>query len=56
MPDIKIEIKDIFTCGEAKTCVANIHVVVNAETTLNVCDVFEFDDDGLVVSIIAYKV
>lgn len=55
VPDIKIEIKEVFTCGEAKTCVANIYVIVNADTTLNVCDVFEFDDAGLVVSIVAYK-
>lgn len=55
MPEIKIELKEVFTCGESKTCIANIHVIVNKETTLNVCDVFEFDDAGLVVSIFAYK-
>ena len=55
VPAIKIEITNIFTCGESKTCVANIKVVVDAETALNVCDVIEYDDAGLVVSLNAFK-
>ena len=55
VPKIKIDIQNIFTCADAPTCVVNILVVVDESTTLNVCDVFEFDADGLVVSLKAYK-
>ena len=55
VPAIKIDVKQVFTCGEARSCVANITVIVDATTTLNVCDVFEFDEAGLVTSIKAYK-
>lgn len=55
VPAIKIEIVDIYLCGAEKTCVANIKVIVDAETTLKVCDVIEYDDKGLVVSLNAYK-
>ena len=55
-PGIKIEIVDVYTCGEADlTCVANIRVVVDAETTLKVCDVIEYNAEGKVVSLVAYK-
>ena len=55
-PNIKIEIIDIFKCGESKTCVANITVVVGDDkgTKLNVVDVIEYDSAGLVVSLTAY--
>ena len=55
VPKIKIEIVDVYTCGTAKTCVANIKVIVDETTTLKVCDVIEYDEAGLVVSIFAYK-
>ena len=55
VPKIQIEVVSIFTCGEAKSCVANIKVIVDAETTLKVCDVIEYDPAGLVVSLNAYK-
>ena len=55
VPKIQIEVVSLFTCGEAKSCVANIRVVVDETTTLNVCDVFTFDQDFRVVSIVAYK-
>ena len=55
VPKIQIEVVSIFTCGEAKSCVANIKVIVDETTTLNVCDVFTFDQDFKVVSIVAYK-
>ena len=55
VPKVKIEIKQVFTCGDSKSCVANIHVVVDENTTLNVCDVFEFDENGLVAKIVAYR-
>ena len=55
VPDIKIEIVDVYTCGSSKTCVANIKVIVDASTTLKVCDVIEYDDAGLVVTLNAYK-
>ena len=89
VPKIQIEVVSIFTCGEAKSCVANIKVIVDETTTtltlnpiphpnpinphphpkpnpnikvivdetttLNVCDVFTFDPDFKVVSIVAYK-
>ena len=55
VPKITIDIQNIFTCADAPTCVVNILVVVDESTTLNVCDVFEFDADGLVVSLKAYK-
>lgn len=45
----------VFT-STTNTCVANIKVVVDASTTLDVCDVIEYDDAGLVVSLNAYKV
>lgn len=54
-PAIKIEIIDVYTCGEALSCVANIKVVVDAATTLKVCDVITYDSAGLVVSLVAYK-
>jgi len=54
VPDIKIEIVKVFT-STTKTCVANIKVIVNAETTLDVVDVIEYDAAGLVVSLHAYK-
>jgi len=34
--------------------VANIDVVVNAEVTIKVCDVLEFDSSGRVVSLNAF--
>ena len=55
VPKIQIEVVSIFTCGEARSCVANIKVIVDETTTLNVCDVFTFDQDFKVVSIVAYK-
>ena len=55
VPKIQIEVVSIFTCGEAKSCVANIKVIVDETTTLNVCDVIEYDDAGLVVSLNAFK-
>lgn len=55
VPKIQIEVVSLFTCGEAKSCVANIKVVVDEATTLNVCDVFTFDQDFKVLSIVAYK-
>ncbi len=55
VPKIKIEIVDVYLCGAATTCVANIKVIVDEATTLKVCDVFEYDDAGLVASINAYK-
>ena len=56
VPDIKIEILNVFTQGDNPTCIANIKVIVDPTTTLNVCDIFTFDDNGLVVSLDAYKV
>ena len=55
VPAIKIEVVNVFECGDEPTCVANIKVIVDPETTLNVCDYFTFDSAGLVASIIAYK-
>ena len=40
---------------KSNTCVANIRVIVDADTTLKVCDVIEYDASGLVVSLNAYK-
>ena len=57
VPDIKIEILDVYTGSATNaTCVANIKVIVDASTTLTVCDVIEYDAAGLVVSLNAYKV
>ena len=53
--DIKIEVVDVYVQGASNICVANIKVIVDPTTTLKVCDVFEFDDAGLVVSIDAFK-
>ena len=39
----------------SNTCVANIKVIVDADTTLKVCDVIEYDESGLVVTLNAYK-
>lgn len=55
VPDIQIEIVDVYTMGPSTTCVANIKVIVDASTTLKVCDVIEYDSAGLVVSLNAYK-
>ena len=55
VPKVAIEIVDVYTCGDSKTCVANIKVVVDETTTLKVCDVIQYDEAGLVVSINAYK-
>ena len=55
VPAIKIEIVDVYTCGPSLTCVANIKVIVDATTTLKVCDVIEYDASGKVVSLNAYK-
>lgn len=55
VPAIAIEVVSIYTCGASNSCVAQIKVIVDATTTLSVCDVFEFDADGLVVSVNAYK-
>ena len=33
VPKIQIEVVSIFTCGEAKSCVANIKVIVDETTT-----------------------
>ena len=55
VPDISIQIVDIYTCGDSLTCVANIKVVVDASTTLKVCDVIAYDAQGLVASLNAYK-
>ena len=56
VPDIKIEIINVYTMGDkSNTCVANIKVIVDATTTLNVCDVIEYDATGLVVDLKAYK-
>lgn len=40
---------------KSSTCVANIKVIVDANTTLKVCDVIEYNESGLVVSLNAYK-
>lgn len=53
-PAIKIENLDVYTCGPDLTVVANIDVVVNAEVTIKVCDVLEFDSTGRVVSLNAF--
>ena len=57
VPNIKIEVLNVFTCASYPKCVANIKVIVGNEegTILNVCDVFEFDEAGLVTSLFAYK-
>ena len=55
VPKIKIEIVDVYTCGPSTTCVANIRVHVDETTTLKVCDVIEYDEAGLIVSLNAYK-
>ena len=55
VPNIQIEIVSIFECGAEQSCVAQIKVVVDESTILNVCDVFTFDGAGKVVSIVAYK-
>lgn len=55
VPAIKIEVVDIYTCGSSLTCVANIKVIVDASTTLKVCDVIEYDSAGKIVSLNAYK-
>merc|ERR1711924_145381 len=41
VPAIKIEDVTVFCCGEELSCVANIKVVVDENTTLNVCDVIQ---------------
>ena len=51
---IKCEIIDLYTCGPDLTVVANINVVVNAEVTIKVCDVIEFDASGRVTSLNAF--
>ena len=44
-----------FLCrGDYHQCVASINVIVDPDTTLNVCDVIGFDAEGLVVSLNAY--
>ena len=55
VPAIRIDIVDVYTQASRKTCVANIIVHVDEATKLKVCDVFEFNGDGLVVSIDAFK-
>ena len=55
VPKIQIEILNVFTCAASKTCVANIKVIVDENTTLNVCDVIEYDGEGKVASLTAYK-
>ena len=40
---------------KSNTCVAQIKVIVDQNTTLQVCDVIEYDASGLVVSLNAYK-
>ena len=55
-PAIKIEIIDVYTCGDAPSCVANITVIVNESTSIKVCDVISYDTEGKVVSLVAYKV
>mmetsp|Transcript_21909 Transcript_21909/g.34430 ORF Transcript_21909/g.34430 Transcript_21909/m.34430 type:complete len:167 (-) Transcript_21909:382-882(-) len=56
VPEVQIEIVDIYTMGDkSNTCVANIMVIVDASTTLKVCDVIEYDESGLVVALNAYK-
>jgi UMP-CMP kinase len=54
VPNIKIQIVDLFT-SVTKTCVAFIKVIVDEKTTLKVTDVIEYDDNGLVVRLDAYK-
>ena len=54
MPKIKVEVIDVFACGADLTCVANIKVIVDDDTTLKVCDVIEYNAEGLVVSLNAY--
>ena len=53
-PKIKCEIIDLYTCGPDLTVVANINVVVNAEVTIKVCDVIEFDASGRGTSLNAF--
>ena len=54
VPNIRIEIKSVFTSAASLTCVTNIDVIVDETTRLNVCDVIEYDEAGLVVSLNAY--
>ena len=55
VPAIRIEIVDVYTQASRKTCVANIIVHVDDSTKLKVCDIFEFDGEGKVVSVDAFK-
>ena len=56
VPSIKIEVIGVYSMGDADNrCVANIQVIVDGNTALTVCDVFEFDGTGLVVSLNAFK-
>ena len=60
VPAIKIEIVDVYTqvgsMGRWSTAIANIKVVVDENTTLKVCDVMEFDEKGLLLTLSAFKV
>eukprot|EP00658_Telonema_sp_P-2_P081896 TRINITY_DN8511_c0_g1_i4.p1 TRINITY_DN8511_c0_g1~~TRINITY_DN8511_c0_g1_i4.p1 ORF type:complete len:146 (+),score=55.34 TRINITY_DN8511_c0_g1_i4:147-584(+) len=53
-PKIAINVLDIYLCQPTLTCVANIEVVVDENTTIKVCDVIAYNDEGKVVSLNAY--
>ena len=60
VPGIKIEVVKVYTqvgkAGESPTVVANIKVVVDDTTTLDVVDVITFDEELRITSLDAFKV
>ena len=47
VPAIRIGILDVYTCSPGLACVANIKVIVDADTILKVCNVIEYDTNSL---------
>jgi len=56
VPEVHIEIVNISTMEDKpNTCVANIKMIVDATTTMKVCDVIDYDESGRVVALNAHK-
>ena len=54
VPKIQIEVLGVYT-SVTNMCVANIKVIVDETTSLTVCDVITYDNNGLVTDLKAYK-
>jgi hypothetical protein len=57
VPNVQIRVLTVFLCGKELSCVAHLKVMLGneANTEVNVVNLFEFTEAGKVSSIVGYK-